>query len=160
MLLTCGAGEDSWESLGLRKIKPVNPKGNQPWILIGRTDTEVEVPILWPPDAESTHWKRPWFWETLKGGGEGDNRRWDGWMASPTRWTWVWTLGVGDGQGNEVWCAAVHGVAKSRDMTEQLNWTQFIFYYWKQEPNKSHIEHRHDLILFYFGKHLWRQNRK
>ena len=39
---------------------------------------------------ELTHWKRPWFWERLKAGGEGDNRGWDGWMASPTRWTWVW----------------------------------------------------------------------
>ena len=39
---------------------------------------------------ELTHWKRPWCWERLKVGGEGDNRGWDGWMASPTRWTWVW----------------------------------------------------------------------
>ena len=37
------------------------------------------------------HWKRPWCWERLKVGGEGDNRGWDSWMASPTRWTWVWT---------------------------------------------------------------------
>ena len=37
-----------------------------------------------------THWKRPWFWERLKAGGEGDNTGWDGWMASPTQWTWVW----------------------------------------------------------------------
>ena len=37
-----------------------------------------------------THWKRPWCWERLKVGAEGDNRGWDGWMASPTRWTWVW----------------------------------------------------------------------
>ena len=37
-----------------------------------------------------THWKRPSFWERLKTGGEGDNRGWDGWVASPTRWTWVW----------------------------------------------------------------------
>ena len=37
-----------------------------------------------------THWKRPWCWEGLGEGGEGDNRGWDGWMASPTRWTWVW----------------------------------------------------------------------
>ena len=40
---------------------------------------------------ELTHWKRPWCWERLKAGGEGDNRGWDGWMASPTQWTWVWT---------------------------------------------------------------------
>ena len=49
-----GAGEDSWESLGLQKeTKPVNPKGNQSWIFIGRTDAEAETPILWPPDAKS-----------------------------------------------------------------------------------------------------------
>ena len=39
---------------------------------------------------ELTHWKRPWCWERLKAGGEEDNRGWDGWMASPTQWTWVW----------------------------------------------------------------------
>ena len=38
---------------------------------------------------ELTHWKRPWCWERMKAG-EGDNRRWDGWMASPTQWIWVW----------------------------------------------------------------------
>ena len=40
--------------------------------------------------VEMTHWKRPWCWERLKAVGEGDDREWDGWMASPTRWTWVW----------------------------------------------------------------------
>ena len=45
-------------------------------------------------------WKDPWCWERLKAGGEGDDRGWDGWMASPTQWTWSeWTPGVGDGQG-------------------------------------------------------------
>ena len=39
---------------------------------------------------ELTHWKRPWCWERLRAGGEGDDRGWDGWMASPTQWTWVW----------------------------------------------------------------------
>ena len=39
---------------------------------------------------ELTHWKRPWCWERLKAGGEGDDRGWDGWMASLTQWTWVW----------------------------------------------------------------------
>ena len=39
---------------------------------------------------ELTHWKRPWCWERLKTGGEGDDRGWEGWMASPTQWTWVW----------------------------------------------------------------------
>ena len=48
-------------------------------------------PILWPPDAiELTHLKRPWCWERLKARGEEEDRGWDGWMASPTQWTWVW----------------------------------------------------------------------
>ena len=53
MLLNCGVGDDFWESLDCKKIKPVNPKGNQPWIFIGRTDAEAEAPILWPPNAKS-----------------------------------------------------------------------------------------------------------
>ena len=77
--------------LECKKVKPVNPKRNQSWIFIGRTDVEVEASILWPPDAkEPTHWIRPWFWERLKTGGEGDDRGWNGWKASPTQWIWVW----------------------------------------------------------------------
>ena len=53
MLLNCGVGEDSWELLGLQETKPVNPKGNQSWIFIGRTDAEAEIPILRPPDMKS-----------------------------------------------------------------------------------------------------------
>ena len=49
----CGAGEDSWESLGQQGDKGVNPKGNQPWIFIGKTDAEAKAPILWPPDVKS-----------------------------------------------------------------------------------------------------------
>ena len=73
------------------KIKPVSPKGNQSWIFIGWTDAEAAAPILWPPDEKN--WltgKRPWCWERLKAGGEGDDRGWDGWMASLTWGTWVW----------------------------------------------------------------------
>ena len=40
---------------------------------------------------QPTHWKRPWCWERLRAGGEGDDRGWGGWMASPTQWTWVWS---------------------------------------------------------------------
>ena len=53
MLLNCGAGENSWSPLDSNKIKPVNPKGNQPWIFIGQTDAEAEIPILWLPDVKS-----------------------------------------------------------------------------------------------------------
>ena len=53
MLPNYGAGEDSWESLDSKEIKPVKPKGNQPWMLFRRTDAEAEALILWPPDSKS-----------------------------------------------------------------------------------------------------------
>ena len=71
-------------------IKPVNPKGNQPWIFTGGADAEVKVPILWPPDVNS--WltgKDSRCLERLKTG-EGGDRGWDGWMALTTQWVWVW----------------------------------------------------------------------
>ena len=93
MLLNCGAGEDSWESLGLQEIKPVNPKGNnnnnwKDWCWSQSSNSLA----TWC--EELTCWKRPWCWERLKAG-EGDNRGWDGWMASPTQWTWVWASSGG-----------------------------------------------------------------
>ena len=77
-------------SLDCKEILPVNPKGNQSWIFIGRTDADSEAPILWPPYMKSWEKKRLWCWERLKAEGEGNNRGWDGWMASPTGWTWIW----------------------------------------------------------------------
>ena len=69
---------------------------------------------------ELTHLKRPWCWERLKVGGEGDNRGWDGWMASLTQWTWVWeTPGVGDGQRGQACCGSWG--RKESDTTERLN---------------------------------------
>ena len=53
LLLNCGVGEDSWESLDCKEIQPVHPKGDQFWMFIGRTDAEAEAPILWPPDVKS-----------------------------------------------------------------------------------------------------------
>ena len=72
--------------LDCSEIKPVNLDGNQSWIFIRRTDAEALA--TWC--KELTHWKSPWCWERLRAGGEGDNRGWDGWMASPTQRTWVW----------------------------------------------------------------------
>ena len=81
--------------LDCKGIQPVQPKGNQSWVFIGRTDVEAEAPILWPLDVKSWHLKRPWWWERLKAGGEGDDRGWDDWMASQTQWvnsgSWWWT---------------------------------------------------------------------
>ena len=83
--------EKTLESLlDCKEIKLVNPKRNQPWILLGRTDVEAEASILWLTWGELlTHWKRSWCWERLKAEEEGD-RGWDSWMASPIRWTWTW----------------------------------------------------------------------
>ena len=53
MLLNCGIGEDSWESLDNKEIQPLYPEGNQSWIFIGRTDAEAETPKFWPPDAKN-----------------------------------------------------------------------------------------------------------
>ena len=89
-LKNCGA-EDS--PLDSKEVKPVNPQGNQPWIFIAKTDAEAEAesPILLSTWCEElTHWKRPWCWERLKAGVEGDDRGQDSWMASPTQWTWDW----------------------------------------------------------------------
>ena len=77
--------------LNCKEIQPVHPEGDKSWVFMGRTDGEAETPILWPPDAKNWLWKRPWCWEGLGAGGEGDDRGWDGWMASLTRWTWVWS---------------------------------------------------------------------
>ena len=76
--------------LDSEEIKPVNPKGNQPWIFLGRTDdAETEALMLWPPDAKS--WligKDPGKdWGQEEKGATGE---WDSWMASPIQWTWIW----------------------------------------------------------------------
>ena len=72
--------------LDFKEIKPVQPKGDQFWIFIGRTDADwswsSNTLTTWCEDP--THWKRPWFWERLKAGGEGDKRGWDGWLESQT----------------------------------------------------------------------------
>ena len=74
---------------------------------------------------EPTHWKRPWCWERLKAGGEGDDRGWDGWMASPTRWACVWA------SSGSWWRTGRPGVLQSMDHKEldklylnnTMNWT-------------------------------------
>ena len=79
--------------------------------------------VIW--FEELPHLKKPWCWERLMAGGEGDSRGWDGWMVSPTQWTWVWVSCGSWVMVREAWCAAVQEVAKSRtwlsDWTE-LNW--------------------------------------
>ena len=106
--------------LDCKEIKPVNHKGDHLWIFIGRT--EAEAPILWPPDEKN--------WLLRKDLDAGKDWRQEGttkdeisWMASLTRWTWVWISSRScDGQGSLV-CCSPRG-HKESDMTKQLNWIE------------------------------------
>ena len=111
--------------LDCKEIQPVHPKGDQSWVLIGRTDAEAETPVLWPPHEKSWLIQKPWCWERLRAGGEGDNREWDGWMGSPTQWTWVWV------NSGSWWWTGRPGVLQSmgwqrvgHDWVTELNWTE------------------------------------
>ena len=114
----------SYESpLDWKEVKPVNPKGNKSWIFIGRTDTEAPILCKATWCKELTQ-KRPWCWERLQAGGEGDDRRWDGWMASPTWWTSVWA------SSRSSWWTGKPGMLQSmglwrvgHDWATELNWS-------------------------------------
>ena len=119
MLLNCGVGEDSWESLG-QQGDPTSPFWRsalgflwKDWCRSWNSNTLA----TWC--EELTHFKRPWCWERLRAGGEGDNREWDGITDSMD-------LGLGGLQvmNREAWRAAVHGVTKS--WTQLSDWTEPI----------------------------------
>ena len=135
--------------LDSKKIKPVYPKGNQSWIFIGRTDAEAETLATWC--RELTHLKKPWCWERLKVGREGDERGWDGWMASPTWWTWVWA------SSGSWWWTGKPGVLQSMglqtsDMTEGLNWTEFPVNFLQRNTQASPF---FTIKLFHSSPQLW-----
>ena len=111
--------------LDCKEIQPVHPKGNQSWIFIGRTDVEADTPILWPPDGKN--WLigkdldggKDWRWEE-----KGINRGWDGWMASPTQWTWVWVNSESwwwTGKPGVLWFMGLQRLR--HDWATELNWT-------------------------------------
>ena len=105
--------------LDCKEIQPVNPKGNQSWTFIRRIDAEAEAPILLATRCkELTLWKRPWCWEGLKVGGEGDARGWDGWMASLTWWIGVWA------SSGSWWWTGRPGVLQSMGSQRLSNWTE------------------------------------
>ena len=110
--------------LDFKEIQPVHPKGSQSWIFIGRTDADTEAPIIWPPDGKSClTGKDPDAGKKLKTG-EGNDRGWDGWMASLTQWTWVWV------NSGSWWWTGRPGVLQSmgsqrvgHDWAVELKWT-------------------------------------
>ena len=113
--------------LDCKEIKPVHPKGDQSinihwkdWCWSWSSNTLA----TWC--KELTHWKSPWCWETLKVGGEGDDRGWDAWMASLTWWTWVWA------SSRRWWRRGKTSVLQSMgsqkvgdDWATELNWGSF-----------------------------------
>ena len=118
--------------LDSKEVKPVNPKGNQPWIFIGKTDAEAEASILWSPDADSQlTGKDPdagkdWRQEE-RGMTEDEMAGWHHWLNGLE-----FEQTLGDRRDREAWCAAVHGVAKSQNnlVTEQHYLLKFrIFWF-------------------------------
>ena len=128
--LWCSLDKILESPLDSKEIKPVNSKGNQPWIFIGRTD--AEAPILWPPDAKSQLiGKDP---DTGKDWGQEKGTTEFGWHHWLNGHGFGWTPGVGDGQGSLA-CCSPWG-CKESDTTEQLNWIELgavisAFYRWE-----------------------------
>ena len=118
MLLNCGVGEDSWESLGLQG-DPTSQSQRKSVLNIHWKDWRWSWNSTWC--EELTHWKRLWCWERLRAG-EGDDRGWDGWMASLTRWTWVWA------SSESWWWTGKPGVLQSMG-------SQRVGHNWGTEPN-------------------------
>ena len=114
--------------LDSKEIEPVNPKGNQSWTFIGRTDAEAEALILWPPDAKN------WLigkdldagqdWGQEEKGMTEDEM--GGWHHRPDEHEFVQATGDGDGQGSLEFCS--QWGHKESDTTEQLNWTDVVIH--------------------------------
>ena len=122
MLLNCGVGDDSWESLGLQGDQTTQSQRKliltihwNDWCWSWSSNTLA----TWC--EELTHLKRPWCWERLKAGGEGDDRGWDGWMASLTRWIWVWAH---PGRWRRTGQPGVLQSVGSQSRTQLSDWTE------------------------------------
>ena len=114
--------------LDCKEIQPVHSKEYQSWVFFARTDAKAETPILWLPHVKSWLIGKDWCWEGLGAGGEGDNRRWDDWMTSLTRWTWVWV------NCGSWWWTERPGVLRfmglqrvRHDWATELNWTELKY---------------------------------
>ena len=133
MLLNCGVGKDSlrvsWTARRSNQsiLKEISPEYSLEGLML-----QLKLQYFGQYWCEElTYWKRSWCWERLQVGGEGDDRGWDGWRASPTQWTWVWVSlrswsklkGVGDGQCYSIGVLQSMGLQKVRHKwVAELNW--------------------------------------
>ena len=132
MLLNCGVGGDSWESLGLQ-----GDPTSQSWRKSVQNIHWKDWCWGWNSNTlatwckELTPWKRSWSWERLKAGGEGYDRGWDGWMASPSQWTWVW---ASSGSWRWTWkpgtLLSIGLQSVGHDWRTKLNWTDQLCNHW------------------------------
>ena len=148
MLLNCGVGEDSWESLGLQG-DPASPSWRRSVLGVHWKDWcwSWNSNTLANSFEELTHWKRPFGrvfwektpnWEGLGAGGEVDDRGWDGWMASPTRWAWVWV------NSRSLWWTERPGMLRfmgsqsvGHDWVTELNWSSEIRTWYHKENQQQ-----------------------
>ena len=132
MLLNCGVREDSWDFLGLQG-DPTSPSWRRSVLNIHWKNWcwSWSSTTLATWCQELSHWERPWCWERLKAGGEGDDRGWDGWMASPTWCTWVWV-----GSRSWWWTGKPSMLQSLRSQRVGHNWatelTELIDIFYKQ----------------------------
>ena len=126
MFWTVGLEKTLESPLGCKEIQPVHSEGDQPWDFFGRNDGKSWNSSSLATSCKGlTHWKRLWCWEGLGAGEEGDERGWDGWMASPTRWTLSLSELRELVMDREAWCAVIHRVTKSQ--TRLRDWTELIW---------------------------------
>ena len=111
--------------LDSKEIQPVNPKGNQSWIFIGRTDAELKLQYSGYLMQRTNSLEKTLMVRKIKAGGEGDDRGWDGWMPSPTGWTWLWA------SSGSWWWTWKPGVLQSmvlwrvkHNWVTELNWAE------------------------------------
>ena len=110
-------------------LKEISPEYSLEGLML-----KLKLQYFRPWCEEPTHWRRPWCWERLRAGGEGDDRGWDGWMASPTQWMWVWV------NSGSWWWTGRPGMlrfmgSQSRTLRgTELNWTELNYYLAKKDP--------------------------
>ena len=104
-------------------VKEINPEYSLEGLML-KLNLQYFGHLMWRADSL----KRPWWWERLKAGGEGDNRGWDGWMASPTRWTWVWASWWWTGKPGVLQSMGLQRVG--HDWAIELNWKYYLVSEW------------------------------